>query len=336
MRILVSVAEGLGNVLQTLPLIWSLQKAGHEITIWLQCNFPNVDIILNILTDCQVSLMGNPLPYPQDWYDGRIETIWSATNMSRISALEKQKIPILNNLNKQQFETRIYQEQEFTKVKYLKTEVQVALDIFGELEPNKEIIYKTKNIKQKILDFCISRIDSNERILYKKCLLNNLILLHNGYNFNSRKLWKRKTYDNWDNIITELYEMDPKIQIGSIGASHEYIERTKNFTEISVYCIIALMLESKIFISNDTGTYHLAAALGILGIVIFTFTNIDKNYDSNFHNNITVIQSLLPCCPCQSTNYRDKCTNFKCKDIPSFAIIDAIIDLIKKENGRKK
>lgn len=338
MNLLVSVAEGLGNVLQCLPLIWSLKKSGHNISIWLQCNFPHVDRILELLTDCPVSLMGNPLPYPEKWYDGRVETIWSATNPGRLNAIEKLNIPIINNLFKQGFETKSYQLKGFNKIKYLKTEVQVALEIFRELEPDKKIIYtleeyfENKNIKQKIVDKCVVMMSKNEYHLFT---LNNffekvqLILIHNGYNFNSKSLWQRKSYDHFPEVINELQQIG-KIQIGSIGHAKEYIKGTKDFTEVSIYCLIALILKSRLFVSTDTGTYHLAAALGVPGITIFTFTNLDKNYDSNFHYNIMTFQSTISCCPCQSTNYRDKCTEFKCKNIQYEVISNMISEKLKK------
>lgn len=332
MNLLVSVAEGLGNVLQCLPLIWSLKKAGHNIDIWLQCNFPNVDKILELLTDCPVSLMGRQLSHDKEWYDGRIETVWSSTHMDRISALEKQNILILNDLNKQRFTTELFHLDGFDKVRYLKTEVQVALDIFRELEPNKKIVYTledyfdNKEIKDKIFDKCILNMSKNEYYTFE---LNNnfqnidLYLLHNGYNFKSKKLWKRKTYKQMPEVINELQQMKTT-QVGSIGYSREFLMGTVDYTDVSVYCLMALMLRSKCFISNDTGTYHLAAALGVQGITIFTFTNLDKNFDSDFHCNTTVIQNMLSCCPCQSTIYRDSCIDYKCRSIPSIAITEEI------------
>jgi glycosyltransferase involved in cell wall biosynthesis len=127
------------------------------------------------------------------------------------------------------------------------------------------------------------------------------VLLHNGYNkFNEQaeKRWRAKSYPYYGRLAEILKGMG--YTVGSIGYGNEYIAGTVNLTELELEESMAAIKGAKLLISNDTGTYHLANALGTRNLAIFTFTSDKKNYDERFHQLTDIIRKDLECSPCQN------------------------------------
>jgi hypothetical protein len=127
------------------------------------------------------------------------------------------------------------------------------------------------------------------------------VILHDGYskvNKEAQERWIPKSYPQYAQLAAILKSNG--LSVGCIGRKDEYIEGTIDLTGLKLEDSIAAMKGCKLFIANDTGTYHIANLIGIPNVVIFTFTNIVKNYDKRFHRYATVIAKDLACSPCQS------------------------------------
>lgn len=164
------------------------------------------------------------------------------------------------------------------------------------------------------------------------------IILHNGCNKNVsiKNLWNVKLYPH----IAELAKLLVKtgFSVASIGKKDEYINHTDNLTEKPIEESIELIRNCQLFISNDTGTFHIAGALKKPGIVIFTATSPWKNYDKNFHKTIEVIRRVdLDCSPCQKkgNGYWTHCNHKTCRKINPKQIYKIAKQILEKKNKKK-
>jgi len=151
--------------------------------------------------------------------------------------------------------------------------------------------------------------------LYDNVDININIVLHNGYNPYGSANWSVKSYPYYKELAKLLIK--DGFKVASIGAKHEYIDGTINLTGKPLLTTLGIIKKTKLFISNDTGTYHCANALEVPNIAIFTATSITKNYDRRFHKYSTLIyREDLDCRPCQPQRRWNKdCKKWECRDI---------------------
>ena len=109
--------------------------------------------------------------------------------------------------------------------------------------------------------------------------------------------------------------------------------RAWNFAgQFSLQETAALLLQSKLLVSNDTGAMHMAAAVGKPVVAIFGPTTRHLGF-MPFRASCTVIEKSLPCRPC-SYHGTDACPkgHFRCmREIESSDVIRAAEGLVKKE-----
>jgi len=144
------------------------------------------------------------------------------------------------------------------------------------------------------------------------------IIMHCGCNTNNTSLWNVKKYKSLNTVAKFL--INDKFKVACIGSKDEYIGIGDDYTDIDITKSIELIRNCRLFISNDTGTYHIAAALKKPGFVIFTATSTYKNYDNYLHRTFNIIRrNDLKCSPCQAfkgNGYWLKCPNeYECTNI---------------------
>lgn len=229
-------------------------------------------------------------------FDGLIEL---ATTKGNLRDSDRWAIPLLNDLTKQfVYATDI-------------NEVDTYLSIIKELNmvmPENPYDVRVGKLPKETLkyDFCV----------------------HNGCSLVNPKQWDRKKINNMELLIERLEKLG---KVTSIGARHEYCGGIENIS-MPLKKTAEVIQNSNIFISNDTGTYHLAAAMKKQGIVLFTATSVYKNKHPLFHKSMRLITAEVDCQPCQYTQDWQNCSNisynkFACKDIN----IDKIMEVIKNE-----
>lgn len=157
------------------------------------------------------------------------------------------------------------------------------------------------------------------------------VLLHNGYSkvdSKARRLWEAKSYPYYVELAVELAAMN--FTVGSIGSPEEHVEGTTDCTGVSLTETVAYVKSAQLVIANDTGSYHLANALSIPNIALFTFTDAAKNYDERFHRHSTVLRREdLDCSPCQQRGRRlwlankDKC-KWACREVPVKRVMEEV------------
>ncbi len=148
------------------------------------------------------------------------------------------------------------------------------------------------------------------------------VVIHNGFNYKGASSWRLKSYPYYDEVVALLNE---KYIVCSIGDKNEYIEGTVNKTGLPLMNSLGIIKNSKVFLSNDSGTYHCANALGVPNIALFTFTSTVKNYDKRFHKYSEIVRrDDLSCIGCQNTPRFGVCTTHECRNISPADIVSKI------------
>lgn len=295
-KLLFAGAEGIGNVLQTLPTIRTITEALHyEIDFWWAFGHYTIPKII---------------PYVGEWivgqkirsidpsiYCGKVSTFWTR-NYLNIPPLGQ--LPLLNEivpLNVNRSEVDCY--------------MQIARDLGAQ---EKDLIWHGECNYNRL----------------RKAKNQYDIVMHNGYKKDPNFDWSVKSYPYYEEIVGLLDEYT----ICSVGAKDEFIKGTDNRTGLDLLTTLGVIKNCKVFLSNDSGLYHCANALGVRNIVIFTATSMKKNYDKRFHKYSTVAgRDDLECRPCQGNRGWKNCKTWECRNIDPKIIVKVVKKRINEING---
>lgn len=288
MRLVLCVGEGLGNIVQVLPLanILKYNKIDFEILNLSQQSNETVSWLFSIYAPV-ISKFDADNPE----YIGRIEL---ATTKFNPKYSDRIKIPVVNDLSKQ----NIYRPD----INEIEVYLQAAKDL-GLLFPKDPYDVSLPGIL--------------------KTTTNYDVVIHNGSSLQNTTEWQRKKYPYMKELAAVLHNLG--LKVASIGHQSEY-SGGEELCGKSIEGSATLINNCGMFISNDTGTYHLAAALKKQSIAIFTATSTIKNYHPAFHRNTRIVTNKVECQPCQYMESWEKCSQtsynmFKCREIPIAIIL---------------
>ena len=290
-KILFCTGEGIGNVIQTIPVLRTLKETlNYEIHFFMV--FGSYAIPKDIF------------PYVSKWfnksdirnidlseYHGKVFTWW-VRNYPGINFLSK--IPLLNKP---------------VPFSYTRSEVDCYMQIARDLGAKEDDLIWYGNCNYNKRD---EKYD---------------IVIHDGYKRMGSFDWSAKSYLYYEEVV-KLLKKD--FSVCSVGGKNEYIKNTINKTGLKLLDTLGIIKNSKLFLNNDSGLYHCANALEVKNIVIFTLTSVIKNYDRKFHKYSTIIgRDDLKCRPCQGTNRRKNCKKQECRNIDPKVIVDTIKEVLK-------
>jgi len=291
-RILFCTGQGIGNVIQCIPVIRTLKEVlGYKIDFW---HMYGSYILPKLIPYVDGWFVGNDI-YNVDVgvYDGKVCTGWIKhhTGKSKQFAPYINKIKTLAETIKPLFMTR--------------SEVDVFMDIARDL-----------GVKEQDL------------IWHGECNYNESedkydVAIHDGYNKRGVLDWSIKSYPYYKEVATLLKEKG--FSVCSLGTPEEYILGTEDKTGMPLLDTIGVVANSKVFLSNDSGLYHCANALGVKNVVIFTATSIKKNYDKRFHKySEGISRNDLRCMPCQGNHGWKVCKTWDCRNINPYMVADIV------------
>ncbi|HHE04932.1 MAG TPA: glycosyltransferase family 9 protein, partial [candidate division WOR-3 bacterium] len=165
---------------------------------------------------------------------------------------------------------------------------------------------------------------------FKKPLMGT-IGIDTGSIFGEAKNWD---FDRYKKVSEYFVEMGYRVvQIGRERrkklVDSKMVENLSGETKLEE--LIDVISTLQIFISGDTGSMHIASALRIPQIAIFTSTSPEWTGPLNPYS--IVLRNGVDCSPC----YKRKCPygNYRCREIPTESIIASARRLIKNtENLR--
>lgn len=298
-KLLLVTGEGIGNVIQTLPLLATLEKnLGVKVDLYLaRTNFPIPKEVLRPLKVYTDDLTEEDL----EQYYGKIMTIWGYHHTKDHPFLGMLKT--LNNLKTQQMRTDT-------------SEVQVYLNAAKDLGIPKDRF--VMDVRKFLPCYMPDSAQKTE------------IIISDGYNrTNPHNRWCVKSFPNYAVLVKD--HLVPKYArfVGSVGAKYEYVPGTIDLTGLTLFDTIQYLLKTKLVISNDSGIYHLACALQIPTIVLFTFTSTAKNYDAVFHKTAKLVCREDVGCRriCQARMLWKTCSSTQCRNI-GMATIEARVSEI--------
>jgi ADP-heptose:LPS heptosyltransferase len=141
------------------------------------------------------------------------------------------------------------------------------------------------------------------------------ILIHAGCA--KKDYWERKKWHKYDILIDKL--LKDNFTIYCCGKEDEIINHPgiTPFTNIPLQETAALIDQCELFLSNDSGLMHIAAALRKRQIAVFTATDHKKS--GPYYNPCArVITPRLRCYPCQGKQeVWDHCTDWICRKVIS-------------------
>jgi len=289
-RILFCTGEGIGNFVQTIPVIRTLKEVlGYKVDVWWA--FSSYLYSGKMIPYADRMFFGQGIEKAKaDDYVGKVATTW-VKHLKDVAQLSK--IKLLN---------------EIKPLRMDRSEVDIYMDIARELGAEEKDLLWHGNCNYGEVE---EKYD---------------IVIHNGYNIHGSADWSIKSYPHYE----ELVEYLEGLSVCSVGAKHEYINGTKNETNKDLMYTLGLIKNCRLFLGNDSGLYHCANALEKDNIVLFTATSIAKNYNRKFHKYSTVItRDDLECRPCQANRGWKNCITKDCKEIDPEVILNAIKMIIQ-------
>lgn len=287
-RILFCTGEGIGNVVQTIPVIRTLTEVlGYEVDFWHAFGFYRLP---------------NLIPYVDNWlvgrdvlrikpgiYEGKVSTFWARNHTNMYPPKD---MKLLN---------------EIKPLTMDRSEVDTYMDIARDLGAKEE----------ELLWY------GNCNYLQSKEYFD--VVIHNGYK-KEGSLWKIKEYPHYEMVVKSL--VDKGLSVCSVGTKDEYIKGTVNKTGFTLLSSLGLIKNCKVLLSNDSGLYHCANALSVSNVVIFTATNIEKNYDGRFHKYTTIVgRDDLNCRPCQQgRRWLKECKTWDCQQVDPEYVIEKVME----------
>ena len=255
MNILVVAGEGVGNVIMVTPLIRYLKSKKHRVYLTIKpINYKDIYTLFenHKLIDGFYS--------PKQVYDNILVTWWGIYHgKGRITKCKKNN-PLLRSP---------YRGHEMSE------NLAMAFD-FG-LNPKNFLNYLSPFINHKpIVDHHVN---------------NKIIGIHAGCNPGPK--WVGKKWPHYKKLIQELKNKDYKVALFGQGQD-EYIPNTDfdYFNKFNLLDTARHMAGCDVFISNDSGTMHMASAIGIKHIGIFVgegYKLMAKNNPNIYNKNSTVI-----------------------------------------------
>jgi hypothetical protein len=116
-----------------------------------------------------------------------------------------------------------------------------------------------------------------------------------------RPYWRRKRYQMWGKVVDYLHEKLPDLSMVLVGTKEDDpIERDFVMDlrdKLPFLTVAGIIRECDVFLSNDCGLGHVAAALDVPTFAVFGPTLLHKN--TAMHNMIPIYHRRIGCRPCQ-------------------------------------
>lgn len=166
------------------------------------------------------------------------------------------------------------------------------------------------------------------------------ICLHDGGN--PVRFWKAKRYPFWQSVYEIINAEIPEATFLVLGTARDGNISGKNVVDMRKTCSLletaGILREADLFMGNDTGLAHVAAALGTSACIVFGPTNITKNLPP--HNAFPIHETNgLACRPCQRLGgtWRRGVDGRRCHieclhTLPAGDVADRIVDALRKKS----
>ncbi|MBI5885263.1 MAG: lipopolysaccharide heptosyltransferase II [Deltaproteobacteria bacterium] len=160
-----------------------------------------------------------------------------------------------------------------------------------------------------------------------------------GASYGQAKRWPAKAFSHALNAVAKRRKAailifggpDDIADCDAVYTGLDWPERVNLCAKLTLGESMALMAQCAVFITNDSGPMHLAAALGVPTVAVFGST--DAGLTGPTGPSVSVIQKSIDCSPC----FKRECRygHYKClTEIDADAVADEACGLMKKARKR--
>lgn len=196
-----------------------------------------------------------------------------------------------------------------------------------EVERNLELL-KPLGIKEFVKETYLPLPDEErERTLEKFGLRDKDYIVVNPFSNFPLKEW---SLENWAELIRRL----DNVVVTGLPSDRKKVEELKkrvNFIDLvgrtSLRELMGVIAGSKIVISNDSSPVHIANALGVPALTIYTATSSEYGFYPLLGR---YINNPAPCSPCSPNPKRCRTGTYECSSLPtSDLVFEVLEDLLK-------
>ena len=277
--IMIVMEEGIGNMVMLTPALKAIKEVMPEGKLTVMGRQPSIQLIQN--WDVVDKILTEP---DEEQYDLCFLTVWSnqfqKTHHEWIKKHCEEYIHF--GLEKDQHEAEAY------------------------LRMAKSLGYRDSLPRP----FCQVKAVDIELSPDKKVVAISDTTLNNG-------AWERKRWPYYKELADVFIKAGYIVLlIGGKGEARQF--REEDWPTGVINCLgkydlqetAGLLEKCDLFVGNDSGPAHMAAALGIKTFVFFGPTLLTKNCPKGLR--VCVIKTDLPCSPCQYTQRWDECREWRC------------------------
>ncbi len=270
--ILVIMEEGIGNMVMLTPTLKMLKHIHPILKITVWGKDPALEVIRG--WDCVDNVISE---FDYEYYDLCYYSIWSNNVKNNFRELIKQHC-------KSEFESRFSVNHEIIQ--------QMNLS---------EFLGGYGNLCSTHCQIENCDIPKEDYIVFGNTTLRNF-----G--------WDCKRWPYYEELAKLIYKKFPETKIVLIGDEEDKKDALEckwpesinlDYFSMPIPKLAYLLKNSKLYIGNDTGPTHIAAAVGAKTYAIFMPTLLSKN--KPLGKDVTIIRKDLACSPCQYTDKFNTC-----------------------------
>lgn len=301
MKILLSMVEGIGNMVMLLPTIQVLHEMGHEVHLFGR-KLP-MEIVPDALVaskiDCELKGLQARMPLIGT-FDLRAESVWGTSGALKWLIVDEVWKPRLTL-------DRHEADMNFDLVRYLGYTGEMPLPRVAYTEAHN-VFERYSGLNTGLVDTYTSEYWARKSWPFFHLISNRL---HTPYNLE---------HEDTNGVFWFGDGFDRQRIMKARAAGHCYAG------ELSLKQTAGMILLMDIVIANDSGLAHIAGALGVKTIVLFGSTLKTKN--APLGENVRVLETKVDCAPCQYTSRWSTCGDWVCM---SSITVDDVIEFANQE-----
>ncbi len=314
MNVVIRVPNWLGDIIMSIPAIKSLKKSNPEIKISVICK-KGLDEIFTLLEEVE-----EIIPYEKNKLLKNAKLLNKKgfdTYISFPNSLESAILGLLSGIPERIGYSKDLRCQLLTKCFKREKDILNQHHIFYYLN----LLKKAELIKDYILDLSFTKkeiLTNLKNLTQRKFSIEKkrfILGIHPGAAYGKTKMWPPEKYRELIKKILENFDATIYL-VGSKSEENTSLEIAKNLKNVHILTgkttileLVGVILNCNIFISNDSGPMHLAAALSIPQIAIFGSTDPVITSPYNKSTNI-ILKGITHCSPCFLKECPTK--DFKC------------------------
>jgi len=322
MNILITKVHEIGNMVQATPTMGALRRLHPSARIDVLCTHDAAEVIIGWNAINNIYRSANELD--PKWYDILVRS-WPDHPMFD----EIERIVHDNNGN-------IYRAEKPDPSKFSETEINMdiarSMGYAGETPPAH---FQIGTREMAAAHRLLGQYDLRAGSLF--------VTMHIGSKIGNGRKWIKKRWppERFAELSNRLYSRGVRtVLLGGLSdRDAQFIFAQSISTDNAIVDFLgklplkvtgAVMANSQMAITNDSGLAHIAAALGLAQIVLVGPTGIAKNRPPAAEGKLQIISHPEICKPCQNTDRFDACKDYICMQSIT---VDEVYDAVLKRMG---